>query len=112
MSTMLNTEEDADAIVVSIEPPMVEMISTEAGLEIVSLEGLPISITSADTEVMITAEGVEIESLDINLTAETGVAIEAAATFDVTSGSVEMETGDMSVTAGAVEFESGLFTVM
>ena len=85
--------------------------SNPEGLTIFNKEG-PIRIQSGETVLLITAEGVEIESTDISLTAEGAVEIEAGADFDLTvGGAVEIETTDISVTAAAVEVEAALFTV-
>ena len=110
MSTV-STEEQADLIVISVAP-IVQTINDSEGMQILSEEGLPITISVDDTNIEITAEGIEVEAADISLTAEAGVEIEAGADFDLSvGGAAEVETGDVSVTAGAVEFESVLFTV-
>ena len=109
--SMINTEEQADMIVVSV-PSLIQTINDAEGMQILSEEGLPLSISVDDTNIEITAEGIEVESADISLTAEAAVEIEAGADFDLSvGGAVEVETGDVSVTAGAIEIESVLFTV-
>ena len=94
-------------------PPMVEVINDEAGMQILSEDGLPITISVDETVIEITPEIIEVTAPDINITAEAAVEVEAGADFDLSvGGAVEVETGDISVAAGAAEFEVGLFTVL
>ena len=107
-----NTEEEADAIVMTI-PPLVEMLHDEAGVQILSEEGLPVSISVDETIIEITPEVIEVSAPDINLTAEIAMEMEAAADFDLTvGGACAVETADFSLAAGAAEFDTGLFTVL
>ncbi|MCH2162958.1 MAG: hypothetical protein MK085_13950 [Phycisphaerales bacterium] len=108
----VNTEEEADAVIMTI-PPLVEVLNDEEGMQILSEEGLPITISVDETIIEITPEIIEIEAPDINLTAEAAVEVEAGADFDLTvGGAVEVESPEISVASAAVEFEAGLFTVL
>ena len=108
---MTDIEEEEDAMVMSI-PSLVQVINDDAGMQILSEEGLPITISVDDTTIEITSAAIEIESADINLTAEAAIEVEAGADFDLTvGGAIEVESPDVMVTAAAVEFESALFTV-
>jgi hypothetical protein len=69
-----------------------------------------ITLTAADTTMVLTAEGVTVETPTVEVTAEetvsvttASVEVEAEATVDVTSPSVEIE-GDVNI-VGAVEIE-------
>ncbi len=108
---MLDVEEEEDTLVMTI-PSMVQVINDEAGLQILSEEGLPIIISVDDTNIQISSASVSIETADIDLTAEAAMEVEAGADFDLSvGGAVEVESADLNVDAGAVEVLSGLFTV-
>jgi hypothetical protein len=107
----LNTEEESDTIIMTV-PMLVQVINDEAGLQILSEDGLPVTISIDDTNIEITPAAIEIESADISLTAEAAVEVEAGADFDLSvGGAVEVETADLTIAAAAVEVESALFTV-
>lgn len=108
---MLDVEEEEDTLVMTI-PSMVQVINDEAGLQILSEEGLPIIISVDDTNIQISSASVSIETADIDLTAEAAMEVEAGADFDLSvGGAIEVESADLNVDAGAVEVLSGLFTV-
>lgn len=108
---MLDVEEEEDAMVMTV-PSLVQVINDEAGMQILSEDGLPITISVDDTNIQITAASVSVETADIDLTAEAAMEVEAGADFDLSvGGAVEVESADLNVDAGAVEVLSGLFTV-
>lgn len=108
---MLDVEEEEDTLVMTI-PSMVQVINDEAGMQILSEDGLPITISVDDTNIQISSASVSIETADIDLTAEAAMEVEAGADFDLSvGGAVEVESADLNVDAGAVEVLSGLFTV-
>ena len=107
----INTEEEGDTILVSL-PMTIQIINDPEGLQILSEEGLPITVSVDDTHIEITSAAMEVESADINVSAEAAVEVEAGADFDLSvGGAVEVESSDITIVAGAVEVESGLFTV-
>ena len=93
-------------------PALVQVINDDAGLQILSEDGLPVEISVDDTDITITDAMVEVASADVSVTAEAAVELEAGADFDLTvGGATEVESSDITVTAAAVEVETGLFTV-
>ena len=108
---MLDVEEEEDAMVMTV-PSLVQVINDEAGMQILSEDGLPITISVDDTNIEITAASVSVETADIDLSAEAAMEVEAGADFDLSvGGAIEVESADLNVDAGAVEVLSGLFTV-
>ena len=108
---MLDVEEEEDAMVMTV-PSLVQVINDDAGMQILSEDGLPITISVDDTNIQITAASVSVETADIDLTAEAAMEVEAGADFDLSvGGAVEVESADLNVDAAAVEVLSGLFTV-
>ena len=108
---MPNIEEEEDAMVMTI-PSLVQVINDEGGMQILSEDGLPITISVDDTNIQITAASLSVETADIDLTAEAAIEVEATADFDLTvGGMIEVESADLNVDAAAVEVLSGLFTV-
>ena len=56
----VSIEEQADMIVLSV-PPVVQTINDSAGMQIVSEEGLPVTIGVEDTNIQITPAGIAVE---------------------------------------------------
>jgi len=103
--------ETETASIVSL-PPNTMVSNSPAGIEVVSLEGLPITVVNGTTTLTITDEIMELEAPDISLTAEEGVEIEAGADVDVSvAGAMAVEASDVDIDAAAVEVEIALFTV-
>ena len=106
-----SVEQQADSTVMAL-PPLVQVINDDAGLQILSEDGLPVEISVGDTDITITDAMIEVASSDVSVTAEAAVELEAGADFDLTvGGATEVESSDITVTAAAVEVETGLFTV-
>ena len=108
--TLVNTTEEADAVVMSIVP-FVEFINDEAGLQVISEEGLPITIEVMETTIEITPEGINVEGPDISIEAVAGIELVASATVDITAaGAAEIEAADISISGAAIELEAALVT--